>query len=105
VGWVSYRTGPDSAEGIAVARAALGDWLAEVQALVNFYKAFDTLAMEQWATVHQVWADRELHAQALTKDAIAADVLAWKPGRRGFDGPAVARVIHEMIRASMIVVD
>lgn len=98
----SYQQGRQGRQALQVAQAALGKHAAEAEALHAFFRPFDTLKMEQWATVHQVWRDRSLREAPVTREAIVADVLAWKPDKRGFDRDAVERTLSDMEEAAMV---
>ena len=98
----TYRSGPRIETARGVAMRTIGDRLPEVEALLRFFDPFDTLTMEQWATVHQVWDDRRAQRRPLTAAGIVADVLAWKGGKRGFDRWTVPGVLDRMVRAGMI---
>ncbi len=99
---VRYRPGRKAAEADGVALRFLSDRLADVEALVTFFRPFDWLTIEQWATVHQVWRQRREQGQPLTKSAILDEVLAWKPSRSGFDRRSIAQVIDAMIEHGFV---
>lgn len=98
----SYQQGRQGRQALHIAQTALGKHAAEAEALHAFFRPFDTLKMEQWATVHQVWRDRSLREAPVTRDAIVADVLAWKPDKRGFERNAIERTLDEMEQAAMV---
>jgi hypothetical protein len=99
---VSYRLGPNAADGLNVARRTLGSRLADVEQMIEFFQPFDTQTMEQWATVHQVWADQRRRGVLPVRESVLTDVLAWKGGKRGFDERSITRTLHAMEQAGMV---
>lgn len=101
----TYLPGPAAPKAAEVARVALGNLLPEAEALLAQFRPFDTLKMEQWATVHQVWDERRMQGKPPTYAGVVSGVLSWKEGKRGFDERSLARVIDEMTRAGMIALE